>query len=93
MSRAPTIKITDPKDAVLKCELSIGGWDRIRRVADEAECGLVERRVGFITKEFAVTGDEPALNRFVHVMWDDDLLGRDFRVQLRAASVSTPGFE
>lgn len=87
MQVAPHITVTDPKNAVFKVELRFGGWPRLREIVDHAECGIVERRTGWITKEFSISGDEAALNRFVSAMWNDDLLGQQFRLQMRALGV------
>lgn len=84
MSTAPRLKIMDPANAHLSCEIGIGGWSTIRKIADLASCTLVERRVGFITKAFKVSGDAATLNAFVQLMWNDELLGLDFRTQMRA---------
>jgi hypothetical protein len=83
LTQVPHLRIVDPDNAFFQVDLRIGGWHRLRVLADEAECILHERTVGLITRRFKITGDEDQMNRFLQLAWDDDILGLQFRTELR----------
>lgn len=80
MRLVPSLRVIDPANARFSLEVRIFGWGRVREIAKDARVGLTERRIGLITKEFEVRGDEAGLNRFVRIIYSDDsMLGESFR--------------
>lgn len=83
-SKPPTLRVTDPDDMWIRCELRLLGWAAMRRLARCADCTLTEERIGLITKRFTVRGNAYELQNFVSAAWNDADLGPSFRKEIEA---------